>query len=98
MTSNDLTPEDVMERGAELAFPDSVKSFFRGDLGQPYGGFPKKLQELVMKGEKPYTERPNTHLPSIDFEEAFEEFKQQFDDPRMTFLDLDLLFALSQCI
>ena len=88
MTSNDLTPEDVMERGAELAFPDSVKSFFRGDLGQPYGGFPKKLQELVMKGEKPYTERPNTHLPPIDFDEAFEEFKQQFDDPRMSFLDL----------
>ena len=28
MTSNDLTPEDVLERGEDLAYPESVKSFF----------------------------------------------------------------------
>ena len=35
-----------MTRGNELSFPDSVKSFFRGDLGQPYQGFPTELQKI----------------------------------------------------
>ena len=88
MTSNDLTEQDVFERGEELSFPDSVKSFFRGDLGQPHGGFPKELQKIVLKDEKPYTERPNQHLTPIDFEKEWEEFRKKFPDKRMTELDL----------
>ncbi|TAE59791.1 MAG: pyruvate carboxylase, partial [Bacteroidetes bacterium] len=87
MTSNNLSREDVLTRGWELSFPDSVKSFFRGDLGQPYGGFPKELQEMVLKGEKPFTDRPNVHLPPVDFDREFHLFQQQFPDPRMSFLD-----------
>jgi pyruvate carboxylase len=34
MTSNNLSAEDVLKRGATLAFPDSVKALMRGDLGQ----------------------------------------------------------------
>ena len=40
LVSNNLSIEDVLEKGDEISFPQSVKSFFRGDLGQPYGGFP----------------------------------------------------------
>ena len=87
MTSNNLTEEEVMRRGHELSFPDSVKGFFRGDLGQPHGGFPKELQKIVLKDEVPYTDRPNAHLAPIDMEKEFGDFKQRFDDPRMTFLD-----------
>ncbi len=78
MVSNDLTVEDVMEKGADISFPESVKSFFRGDLGQPVGGFPKKLQKIVLKDEKPYTDRPNAHLEAIDFEKEFKAFKRKF--------------------
>jgi len=78
MVSNDLTVEDVMEKGEDISFPESVKSFFRGDLGQPVGGFPKKLQKIVLKGEKPYTNRPNAHLDAIDFEKEFKSFKRKF--------------------
>jgi len=46
MTSNNLTKEDILERGTTLAFPDSVKALMRGDLGQIKGGFPKKIQRL----------------------------------------------------
>lgn len=87
MTSNDLTEQEVMERGHELSFPDSVKSFFRGDLGQPHGGFPKELQDIVLKGEPAYTDRPNAHLAPVDFDKEYREFQQQFPDPRMTFPD-----------
>lgn len=80
LVSNNLTIEDVLERGEEISFPASVKSFFRGDLGQPYGGFPEKIQKIVLKDEKPFTERPNAHLEPIDFEKEFEEFEKIFSE------------------
>lgn len=78
LTSNDLTCDDVREKGAELSFPDSVKALFRGDLGQAYGGFPKDISKMVLKDEKPYTNKPNEHLEPIDFEKEFGEFQQEF--------------------
>lgn len=87
MTANGLTKEDVLKKGNEIAFPDSVKQLFRGDLGQPYQGFPKELQKMVLKGEKPYKDRPNAHLLPVDFEGEFAEFQQKFSDRRMDFLD-----------
>ena len=42
MTSNNLTEQDVMEKGETLSFPESVINFMKGDLGQPTGGFPSK--------------------------------------------------------
>ena len=87
MTANELTEADVMERGDKLDFPASVKNFFRGDLGQPHGGFPKTLQKIVLKAETPYTDRPNAHLKPINLQEEFPLFKQKFPDDRMGYLD-----------
>jgi pyruvate carboxylase len=78
LISNGLTTDDVLEKGDTISYPDSVKSFFRGDLGQPVGGFPKKIQKMVLKGEKPYTDRPNAHLEPIDFDKEFPAFKRKF--------------------
>tara|TARA_R100000541_G_scaffold39412_1_gene47220 strand:- start:17 stop:1078 length:1062 start_codon:yes stop_codon:yes gene_type:complete len=78
MVTNNLTPEDVMQRGESISFPESVINFFKGDLGQPLGGFPQKLQKIILKTNKPYTDRPNAHLTPIDFEEEFTEFKKKF--------------------
>jgi pyruvate carboxylase len=78
LVSNNLTIDDVLEKGESLSFPQSVKSFFKGDLGQPVGGFPEKIQKIVLKDEEPYTERPNAHLEPIDFENEFEEFNNNF--------------------
>ncbi len=78
LVSNHLTTQDVLERGNELSFPESVISFFKGDLGQPYGGFPKKLQKIILKNQKAITDRPNKHLPPIDFETEYEAFHKKF--------------------
>ena len=67
-----------MERGEDISFPDSVISFFVGDLGQPTGGFPKKLQKIILKNRKPYTNRPNAHLEPIDFDLEYKAFKKKF--------------------
>jgi pyruvate carboxylase len=86
MVSNKLSKTDVIEKGDSLSFPESVKSLFRGEIGQPFGGFPKKLQQLVLKGEKPFTDLPNAHLKPVDFDKEFELFKKKFND-KLTFLD-----------
>ncbi|HIP27395.1 MAG TPA: pyruvate carboxylase [Flavobacteriaceae bacterium] len=78
MVTNNLTPQDVLDNGATLSFPASVISFFKGDLGQAYGGFPKKLQKIILKNEKAYTNRPNAHLDSIDFDAEFKDFAKKF--------------------
>ncbi|WP_299870767.1 pyruvate carboxylase [uncultured Cocleimonas sp.] len=82
MTSNDLTEKDVMEKGGTLAFPESVHDLFKGNLGQPPGGFPEDLSKLVLKNDTPFTDRPNAHLEPIDFDKEFAAFKEKFDEKR----------------
>ncbi|MEA3465278.1 MAG: pyruvate carboxylase [Thermodesulfobacteriota bacterium] len=67
MVQNNLEPQDVMERGHELTFPQGVVDFFKGMLGQPYGGFPKELQKIILKDEQPFTHRPGEFLEPVDF-------------------------------
>jgi len=86
MTSNNLMPEDILEKGGQISFPESVKEFFKGDLGQPYGGFPKELQHIILKGEKPFESRPNDYIEPIDIDSDFREFQSKFGI-HYTFLD-----------
>ena len=86
MSSNGYTEEDLLEKGQSISFPDSVISFFKGDLGQPHGGFPAKLQKVVLKDEVAYTERPNEHMDPIDFEVEFAQFQKKFGK-ECTYLD-----------
>ena len=79
MTSNNLTVEDIFTRGNTLSFPESVVSLFKGELGQPPGGFPQELSKIILKGEKPFTDRPNAHLEPVDFDKEFAEFQTKFD-------------------
>jgi len=88
LVSNNLTVQDVLEDGENLSFPESVKSFFRGDLGQPVGGFPEKIQKIILKDEKPYTDRPNQHMDPIDFEAEFAEFQGIFNEKLDRKLDI----------
>ncbi|OFR95295.1 pyruvate carboxylase [Lacticaseibacillus zeae] len=67
MLQNHLTPEMVRDHGEQYDFPASVVAFFKGDLGQPVGGFPKELQEKILKGQKPLTVRPGQLAKPVDF-------------------------------
>lgn len=68
MVQNNLTEQDVYDKGDVLDFPQSVVEFFEGRIGIPYQGFPGKLQKIVLKGKKPLTERPGKSLAPVDFE------------------------------
>ena len=70
MVQNGLDKDNIVERAAQLNFPDSSISYFKGMMGQPLGGFPEDLQKAVLKGEKPITCRPGELLEPIDLEEV----------------------------
>jgi pyruvate carboxylase len=84
MVQNNLSEEDVLTKGKSIDFPDSVIELFEGYLGQPVGGFPKELQEVILKGKKPITVRPGELLEEVDFaalkEELFKELGRAVTD------------------
>lgn len=67
MVQNDLTQEDIMTRGRELDYPQSVVEFFQGRLGIPYQGFPVALQDIILKGDKSWQEQAKAALAPVDF-------------------------------
>ena len=78
MVQNDLTPENIVGRGGDMDFPDSVVSYFEGMMGQPEGGFPEDLQKVVLKGKTPITVRPGELLEPEDFDYIKEGLQKYF--------------------
>ena len=68
MVSQDLTVADVENPHKDIAFPDSVVSMLRGDLGQSPGGWPEGLQKKALKGDTPITVRPGALLAPADLD------------------------------
>ena len=52
-----LTPDH------NLTLPTSVIEMFMGSLGEPEGGWPKKLQKIILRGAKPQRGRPGATCP-----------------------------------
>ena len=70
MVTNNLTPDDVLDESLHIDFPKSVVDMLHGDLGRPPGGWPKKLQKIILRGKPPLTVRPGAKLQPIDLEAA----------------------------
>jgi pyruvate carboxylase len=66
-----LTPDH------NLTLPASVIDMFMGSLGEPDGGWPKKLQKIILKGQKPMRGRPGAQLPKIDLDETAEQVQKK---------------------
>ncbi|MER9256807.1 MULTISPECIES: pyruvate carboxylase [unclassified Mesorhizobium] len=79
MVSQDLTVADVENPAKDIAFPDSVVSMLRGDLGQSPGGWPAKLQKKALKESKPITERPGSLLKPADLKASRKEIEQKLE-------------------
>jgi pyruvate carboxylase len=79
MVANDLTPDDVKNPEKEIAFPESVISLFKGELGFPADGFPKELEKKILKGGKPLEGRPGANLPPADLAKAKAEAEKAVD-------------------
>ncbi|CDX49562.1 Pyruvate carboxylase [Mesorhizobium plurifarium] len=79
MISQDLTVADVENPAKDIAFPDSVVSMLRGDLGQSPGGWPSALQKKALKGEKPITARPGSLLKPADLKASRKDIEGKLE-------------------
>lgn len=70
MVANDLSAADICDPDKEIAFPESVVSLFKGELGFPPDGFPAELSRKVLRGEPPAPYRPGDALATVDLETA----------------------------
>lgn len=69
LVKNNMDVDDVYVKGDDLSFPESVTGMFKGMIGQPYQGFPRELQRIILKGEEPISCRPGELLEPVDFDE-----------------------------
>ncbi|WP_425416808.1 pyruvate carboxylase [Oricola indica] len=79
MVSQDMTVDDVTNPDKDIAFPDSVVSMMRGDLGQPPSGWPEGIQKKVLKNETPYTDVPGSLLPPADLDAKRREIEEKLE-------------------
>ncbi len=79
LVSHDMTVKDLENAppDANLALPNSVVDMFMGSLGEPEGGWPKKMQQVVLQGKQPIQGRPGEKLPPADFNQIAETVKQE---------------------
>ena len=81
MVSQDLSIEDVKNPNREIAFPESVVSMMRGELSQVPGGFPKDIQQKVLKGEQPLTGRAGAQMAAADLDAERKSLEETLQRP-----------------
>jgi pyruvate carboxylase len=85
MVTNNLTADDILNATVPLHFPRSVVEMMQGLLGEPEGGWPGKLQEIVLRSARvePLLGRPGAAMPPADFAEAARTLRTKIDrEPR----------------
>jgi pyruvate carboxylase len=75
LVANNLRTADVLDDKRELSFPKSVVELMEGRLGTPPGGWPKKVQQIILRDKKPLKGRPADALPAVKLDEVRAELK-----------------------
>ncbi|WP_420426611.1 pyruvate carboxylase [Algiphilus sp.] len=88
LMANNLSTADVLDPERGIAFPESVVSLMRGELGFPEDGFPEAIQRKVLGDEKPLTERPGAVLPPTDLEAEHAKLIERFGEDQISDTDL----------
>jgi pyruvate carboxylase len=72
LVSHGMTVSEFERLGPDhsLTIPNSVVEMFSGSLGEPEGGWPKKLQRIILRGAKPQRGRPGARLKPVDLAET----------------------------
>jgi pyruvate carboxylase len=79
LLSHGLTIQDLenLPPDHQLTLPNSVADMFMGSLGQPEGGWPSKLQQIVLRGKQPISGRPGEQLAPADLAQAAAKVKEE---------------------
>jgi pyruvate carboxylase len=80
-TSDLIDPEtqEIKPGAMSLDFPQSIVGLLKGELGFPHRGFPKALEDLVLKGASKLTERAGLVLKPVDFEDNIKQLSAKWN-------------------
>jgi pyruvate carboxylase len=79
LISHEMTVQELENLPVDhhVTLPNSVADMFMGSLGQPEGGWPRKLQQVILHGRQPEEGRPGANLPPADLDEATKTVAEQ---------------------
>ncbi|HEX8764981.1 MAG TPA: pyruvate carboxylase [Candidatus Acidoferrum sp.] len=79
LMAKEMRPKDVLALDGkhDMPFPNSVVEMFSGALGVPPGGWPKKLQKIILNGRSPLKGRPSASLPPANFEQEQKHLEEK---------------------
>jgi pyruvate carboxylase len=79
LMAKEMRPKDVLALNGkhDIPFPNSVVEMFSGALGVPPGGWPRKLQKVILNGRTPLKGRPSASLPPANFEQEQRDLEQR---------------------
>ena len=72
LLTHKLTIEDLqnLPDDHQITFPNSVIEMFLGSLGQPEGGWPEKLERVILRDRQSQPERPGKNLAPAEWSQA----------------------------
>jgi pyruvate carboxylase len=83
LMAKEMQPADIrkLDEKHDISFPNSVVEMFSGVLGVPPGGWPKKLQKIILRGQAPVKGRPSANLEAVNFEEEQKALEKKAGHP-----------------
>ncbi len=79
LVSHGMTVHEFENLGPDhsINIPASVVDMFSGSLGVPLGGWPKKIQSVVLRGGKPKRGRPGANLKPVDLKQTSAQLEKK---------------------
>src|SRR5882762_1791265 len=83
LMAKEMMPEDLLklDEHHDLSLPNSVVEMFSGVLGVPPGGWPKKLQKIILRGAPPLRGLPSDNLPAADLDHDQQALEKKVAHP-----------------
>ena len=67
-----------------VTLPNSVVDMFSGSLGEPPGGWPKDVADIVLRGDSPRPGRPGEHIEPVDLDATQRDLSEKMGRPAST--------------
>ncbi len=83
LVSHGMTVEEFVRLGPHhnLNLPESIVEMVKGALGQPPGGWPRRIRQVILRNEKPIRGRPGAALKPVKFEQVAAELEKKIGEP-----------------
>jgi pyruvate carboxylase len=83
LMANELNPADILalDEKHDISLPNSVVEMFSGVLGVPPGGWPKKLQKIILRGQSPLRGLPGSNLEAVEFDKEQKSLEKKTNRP-----------------